>query len=541
MMAALRKQHRICPSACAAARVSAASPGTDLGIHRVPRHLAPTRSALERLSSGDPSMVHVWRMCSGAEFAVLRRVSWTLYRSSLRPGNTTTLKCDEAPFRCWNATAFPLHGLTLKLDTSRTHIPMHPVERLRVSASLRALHLRYLRGPQVSTFLELAPLAHLSGLRDLDVQGDIGTVLLGVMALGALKHLERLCLKASPLKELVVPPSVRELDVAVTSDLTCDRPETLVRALPQLAVLSLHVSEFPVSLWSEIVDRGTRLHTLRLHAEYSLSKRGGDIQPKNPRTTALTHLDLAYFDGAGWPCMLLPTLRQLDLRCYAAYYKTPKDSYNPFTQACPAALETCTIDNDLHDDETTLCRTLDCLLAGPSVHSLRSLEISGADNMDVDMSCLEQCSALRRLRVQSISDLPTMPWLTDLAIGGLYTESLHKQVEQLTCNMPGLLVLRISGLAPNPCVHALSQLPRLRHLALRTDTRSHASDCLHLGFCLYGTCPSGDTLHFPSLRLLQVNWEFDADVHWVNQCRVRGITVSAYIPTWSVHGTHDTG
>ena len=532
-MANLRKQRRICTSAAVPA--SMASPGTDSGMYRVPR-----RSALEQLSSGDQSMMHVWRMCLGSEFAVLRRVSWTLYRSSLRPGNGATLKCKEVTFRCWNATAFPLHALTLQVDfhsllrrlSGRLFSVVSLAQRLRGSTSLRSLHIQC--HIQAGT-LNLAPLAQLSGLRELAVVGGAATKLLGVSVLGKLKYLERLGLRASPLKELVVPPSVRELHVA------CDHPESLVVALPRLAVLSLQTSAFPASLWSEIVDRGTRLHTLWLDVQGSVPARWGDARPKNIGTAALTHLDLRYFDWAGWPGMLLPTLRQLDIRC-SMVYQARKGSDNPFTRACPAALETCTIHNDRNEDEATLRRTLDCLIAGPSVHSLRGLELSGLTDMDVDLSSLQLCSALRRLRVDRIKDLPRMPWLTDLSIGGAYTtKSLHKQVEQLACNMPGLLVLRIIRLTPEYCMHVLSQLPRLRHLVLIADSRTDISDCLNLGFCEHGACPSGASLHFPSLRLVQVNRTFDAEAQWAKQCRARGIVLSNYIPPWSVHGTHDTG
>ena len=504
-------------------------------MYRVPRS-----SALERLSSGDQSMMHVWRMCLGSEFAALRRVSWTLYRSSLRPGNETTLACDQATFSCWNATAFPLHGLTLQVDMlpslRRTNgLPpsvAYLAQILLASASLRSLHLECL---VESDALDVAPLAQLISLRDLAVVTSVDVELRGVSALGKLKHVERLVLKASPLKELMVQPSVRQLDLA------CDHSETLVGALPRLEVLSLRASAFAASLWSEIVDRGTRLHTLRLDVQRSVSARWGDTRPKNIRTAALTHLDLARFQGTGWPGMLLPTLRHLDL-CCDTVYQVPKGSEDPFTRACPAALETCRIYNDMRDNETILCRTLACVIVGPSVHSLRGLELSGLADMDVDLSCLQSCSALRRLQIDGINDLPRMPGLTDLSIGSQFTKPLHKQVGQLARNMPGLLVLRISWLTRDPCVHVLSQLPRLRHLCLRTGTRSDTSDCLDLGFCQYGTCPSGDTVHFPSLRLLQVNyWEFDAEAHWANQCRDRGITVSHHMPTWSVHGTHDTG
>ena len=535
-MAVLRKHHRICTSA--ATPESAASPGTELGMHR-----ASTYSALERLSSGDQSMVHVWRMCLGSEFAVLRCVSRTLYQSSLRPGNGATLRCDQAIFSRWISTTFPLHALTLQVKPDLWHHPgqsrLYSIvslgHRLRATASLRSLHLRYLTEPGAQ---ELTPFAHLSSLRELVVVCMASTKLLDVSALGKLKHLERLSLKASPLDELAVPPSVRELDVTVTSYLLSEYPESLVGALPQLAVLALHVSDFPVSLWSEIVDRGTQLHTLRLYAQRSVSAGGGDTRPKNPGTAALTHLDLKFSDSADWPDMLLPTLRHLAHHSLKVNVVT-RDCNDSFSRACPAALETYIIPTRVNS--ALLCRTLNSLIAGPSVHSLRGLEIFDMSNMDMDLSCLEQCSALRRLQVDGVSNLPRMSWLTDLSIGSAFTKPLHKQVEQLACKMPGLLVLRICWLSPDPCVHVLSQLPRLRHLALVSSTFPDISDSLHLGFCEHGACPAGASLHFPSLRLVQMSWTCDAESQWAKQCRARGVALSNYIPAWSVHGTHDTG
>ena len=536
-MADLRKQHRVCTSVCVAVPETAASPGSDSGMHRASRY-----SALERLSSGDQSMIHVWRMCSGSEFFALRRVSWTLYRSSLRPGNGATLECDQANIGWSLSTTLPVHALTIRVNAyPRQHIVLYSdvalARQLGDLASLRSLHLHYLKKAGA---VDLAPFAKLIGLREFVVHAWTGTELIHLSSLEKLKHLERLDLKASPFKQLVVPPSVRELDVAVTCRLVCEHPESLVVVLPQLAVLSLHVSEFPVSLWSEIVDRGTRLHTLRLYAQRSVSSGGRDARPKNPRTAALTHLDLEFSDSADWPDMLLPTLRHLAYRSLKAN-DTPGAPAEPFTRACPAALETCLIGTDSGDNGTPLCRTLDCLLAGPSVHSLRGLDLLGMKAMDLDLSCLQSCSALRRLQVDGISNLPRMPGLTDLSIGSAFTKPLHKQVEQLVCNMPGLIVLRISWLTPDPCVHVLSQLPWLRHLALVANDRSDISDSLNRGFCKHGACPSGASLHFPSLRLVQVNWTCDAEAQWINQCAARGITVSNYIPTWSVHGTHDTG